>query len=117
MALSLPEKPIVSFLHTHLQQLAPLFSDVELTQLALVDALRDKFREALYSPALDTRFLPFLFLSCQAIPGLNVSSLSLDLASRSSPTPTFMSTPPPSFDSALVPIDVSVDAEVVGSGY
>ncbi len=117
MTPSLPEKPIVRFLHSHLKQLAPLFSDAELTQHALVDALRDKFREALFSPAMDTRFLPFLFLSCQAIPGLNVANLSLDLASRSSPTPTFMSTPPPYFDSALVPIDVSVDAEVIGSSY
>jgi Helicase conserved C-terminal domain/SNF2-related domain len=117
MTPSLPEKPIVRFLHSHLQQLAPLFSDAELTQHALVDALRDKFLEALYSQTMDTRFLPFLFLSCQAIPGLNVESLSLDLASRSSPFPTFMSTPPPYFDSALVPIYVSLDAEVVGSGY
>src|SRR6266516_2647924 len=117
MALSLPEKPIVSFLHTHLQQLAPLFSDAELTQHELVDALRDRFREALYSPSMDTRFLPFLFSSCQTIPGLKLASLSLDLASRSVPTPKFMSTPPTYFDSALVPIDVSVDIEVIGSGY
>jgi hypothetical protein len=117
MTPSLPEKPIARFLHSNLQQLAPLFSDAELTQHALVNALRDKFREALYSSSLDTRFLPFLFLSCEAIPGLNVANLSLDLANRSSPTPRFMSTPPPYFDSALVPIDVSVNAEVVGSGY
>src|SRR6266536_1282892 len=117
MALSLPEKPIVSFLHTHLQQLAPLFSDAELTQHELADALRDRFREALYSPAMDTRFLPFLFSSCQTILGLKLASLSLDLASRSVPTPKFMSTPPTYFDSALVPIDVSVDIEVIGSGY
>ncbi len=117
MTPSLPEKPIVRFLHSHLKQLSPLFSDAELTQHALVDALRDKFREALYNPSMDIRFLPFLFSSCQAIPGLNLASLSLDLASLSSPFPTFMSTPPPYFDSALVPIDASVDAEVAGSGY
>src|SRR5207248_516765 len=119
MTTSLSEKPIVSFLHTHLQQLAPLFSDTELTHSALVDALRDKFREALYTTkyATETRFLPFLFLSCQTVRGLNLASLSQVLAEHLSPAPTFMSTPPPYFDSALVPIDAGIDADVVGSGY
>jgi superfamily II DNA/RNA helicase len=115
MTTSLSEKPIVSFLHTHLQQLAPLFRDTELTHSALADALRDKFREVLY--ATETRFLPFLFLSCQTVRGLNLASLSRAVAEHLSPAPTFMSTPPPYFDSALVPIDASVDADIVGSGY
>ncbi len=115
MTTSLSEKPTVSFLHTHLQQLAPLFSDAELTHSALADALRDKFREVLY--ATETRFLPFLFLSCQTVRGLNLASLSQVLAEHLSPAPIFMSTPPPYFDSALVPIDAGVDADVVGSGY
>src|SRR5712692_2660113 len=117
MTTSFSEKPIVSFLHIHLQQLAPLFSDAELTRSALADALRDKFREALYSPTTEIRFLPFLFLSCQAVNGLNLASLTRALSEHLYPTPTFMSTPPPYFDSVLVPIDADIDAEVVGSGY
>src|SRR5258708_23148303 len=115
MTTSLSEKPIVSFLHTHLQQLAPLFSDTELTHSALADALSNKFDEVLY--VTEACFLPFLFLSCQAVRGLNLVSLSRVVAEQLAPAPMFMSTPPPYFDSALVPIDASVDADVVGSGY
>src|SRR5258708_9628030 len=97
MTTPLSEKPIVSFLHTHLQQLVPLFSDAELTRSALADALRDKFREALYSPTTEIRFLPFLFLSCQAVRSLNLASLTRALTDHLYPTPPFMTTPPPSF--------------------
>ncbi len=117
MTTSLSEKPIVNFLRTYLQQLVLLFSDAELTRSALADALRDKFREALYSPTTEIRFLPFLFLSCQAVRGLNMANLTRALSEHLYPAPTFMSTPPPYFDSVLVPIDAGIDAEAVGSGY
>src|SRR5713101_858493 len=117
MTTSFSEKPIVSFLHIHLQQLAPVFSDAELTRSALADSLRDKFREILYSPTTEIRFLPFLFLSCQAVRGLNMANLTRALSEHLYPAPTFMSTPPPYFDSVLVPIDAGIDAAAVGSGY
>jgi nucleoside-triphosphatase THEP1 len=117
MTTSLSDKPITSFLRAHLQQLGPLFSDAELTHSALADALRDKFREMLYSPTTEIRFLPFLLLSCQSVRGLNLASLTLALNEHLRPAPTFTSTPPPYFDSVLVPIDAGIDAETVGSGY
>jgi Helicase conserved C-terminal domain len=117
MTTSLSEKPIINFLRTHLQQLAPLFGDAELTHSALADVLRDRFREILYSPTTEIRFLPFLLLSCQAVRGLNLASLTHALSKHLYPTPAFMSTPPPYFDSALVPINAGIDAEAVGSGY
>ena len=95
MTTSLSEKPIINFLQTHLQQLVPLFSDAELTHSTLADVLRDKFREILYSPTTEIRFLPFLFLSCQAVRGLNMANLTRALSEHLYPAPTFMSTPPP----------------------
>ncbi len=117
MATSLSEKPIVNLLRTHLQQLEPLFNDTEFTHSTLADALRNKFREILYSPTTEIRFLPFLLLSCQAVRDLNLASLTLTLSEHLYPAPTFMSTPPPYFDSALVPIDAGINVEAVGSGY
>src|SRR5437660_2675579 len=114
MTTSMYEKPIVNFLRTHLQQLAPLFCDAELTHSTLADALRNKFREILYSPTTEIRFLPFLLLSCQAVRDLNLANLTLTLSEHLYPAPTFMSTPPPYFDSALVPIDAGINVEAVG---
>ena len=117
MATSSSEKPIVNLLRTHLQQLVPLFNDTELNHSTLADALRNKFREILYSPTTEIRFLPYLLLSCQAVRDLNLVSLTLTLSEHLYPAPTFMSTPPPYFDSALVPIEAGINVEAVGSGY
>ncbi len=99
----LSSKSIVSFLRDYLQQLAPLFRNVELTQRALPGALRDRMNALRYSLPPESSLQAFMLVGCQVIPQLGPDSLSYFLSNHSLPLAKFMSEPPSHFDCVLVP--------------
>jgi len=113
MVSSLSEKPIVIFLQSHLQKLAPLFHDADFTQYVFINVLRDILQSLLYETSTDPHFLPFLLQSCQAISDLGRDTLAHYLDQHGLAPAVFMSEPAPHFDSALVPLE----SEAQGSGY
>ena len=109
----LPRKSLVSFLQDYLQQLAPLFRDAELTQHALIAALREKINALHYNLPLESPLQAFMLVGCHALPGLGPDSLSRFLSSQSLPSAKFMGEPPSHFDCVLVP----AGNDVGGSSY
>lgn len=109
----LPGKAIVSFLQDCLRQLAPLFRDAELTQHALIAALREKINALHYNLPLESPLQAFMLVGCQALPELGPDSLSRFLSSQSLPPAKFMGEPPSHFDCVLVP----TGNDVGGSSY
>ncbi len=112
MVSSLAEKPTVLFLQSHLQTLATLFYDTDLTHYALINVLRNKLQQSLYEPSINPHFRPLHLQSCQAIPDLGRDTLAHYLDQHGLAPAVFMSEPAPHFDSALVPLE-----SAQGSGY
>src|SRR5690349_11944317 len=91
MVSSLAEKPTVLFLQSHLQTLATLFYDTDLTHYSLISVLRNKLQQLLYEPSIDPHFGPLHLQSCQAIPDLGRETLAHYLDQHGLAPAVFMS--------------------------